>query len=115
MNELFELLSPYIMVILTAIAGYLATKIKLFLDAKIDRVNQERLMGFIALTVDYVEQIGVGLKAEEKFQLAKSKIIIWIRQKGLTVTEDEMDILIEAFVHGLAPTHATTEEIPKEG
>lgn len=109
MNELLNQIMPYIMIILTAIAGYLATRIKAFVDARVDKDNQERLMGFISLTVDYVEQIGIDLKAEEKFQLAKSKIIIWIRQKGLSVSDEEIEVLIEAFVHNLRPQPAKEE------
>jgi len=101
MEELMTQITPYLMIILTAIAGYLATKIKAFFDAKIDKDNQERLMQFIKATVEFVEQIGIDLKPEEKFELAKAKVLIWINQKGLTVTEEELQVLIEAFVHNL--------------
>lgn len=101
MEELMNQITPYIMIILTAIAGYLATKIKSYFDAKIDKDNQERLMQFIKATVEFVEQIGIDLKPEEKFELAKAKVLIWINQKGITVTEEELQVLIEAFVHNL--------------
>lgn len=110
MNELMNQLMPYIMTILTVIAGYLATKAKAWIDTKIDAENQGKLLAFVGMTVEYVEQIGVNLEAEEKFQLAKSKIIIWMRRKGIEVSEEELEILIEAFVHNLLPTN-----IPKEG
>lgn len=103
MNELLEQITPYLMLILTAVAGYLATQIKSFIDARIDAENQKKLMDFVSLTVDYVEQIGINLGSEEKFQLAKSKVLLWVKQKGLTVTETELEVLIEAFVHGLMP------------
>lgn len=102
MNELMEQITPYLMIILTAIAGYLATKIKDFIDVRIDKENQEKLIAFIRSTVDYVEQIGVKLESEEKFELAKAKVLIWVKQRGFTVTDEELQVLIEAFVHNLA-------------
>lgn len=108
MEELMAQITPYIMIILTAIAGYLAAKIKAFFDVRIDRDNQERLVQFIQATVEFVEQIGIDLKPEEKFKLAKSKVLIWVNQKGLVVTEEELEVLIEAFVHSL--THTPKEE-----
>lgn len=101
MEELMNQIMPYVMIILTAIAGYLATKAKTFFDAKIDKDNQERLLQFVKATVDFVEQIGIDLKPEEKFELAKAKVLIWVREKGLNVTEEELQVLIEAFVHNL--------------
>ena len=109
MEQLMEQLTPYIMIILTAIAGYLATKIKGFVDSKIDAENQRKLMEFVRVTVNYVEQIGVKLPSEEKFALAKSKVLIWVNEKGLKVTEDELEVLIEAFVHNLIAQKAITE------
>ena len=101
MNDLLNEIMPYVMIILTAIAGYLATRIKAYIDSKIDKDKQNQLLKFIKVTVDYVEQIGIKLKPEEKFELAKAKALIWINGKGLTVSEDELEILIEAFVHNL--------------
>lgn len=101
MEMLMEQITPYIMIILTAIAGYLATKVKGFIDARIDVENQKKLLEFVRLTVNYVEQIGIDLDSAEKFELAKAKILIWINQKGLTVTDEELQVLIEAFVHNL--------------
>lgn len=101
MEELINQIMPYIMIILTAIAGYIAKKIKEFIDARIDKENQSKLMNFVKLTVDYVEQIGIELKPEEKFELAKAKVLLWVNQKGITVSEAELEVLIEAFVHNL--------------
>jgi hypothetical protein len=101
MNELMNQLMPYIMLILTAVAGYLATLIKGYIDQKIDMDNQTKVMKFVKTTVEYVEQIGINMDAEAKYKLAKSKIIIWMNQKGMTISEEELEVLIEAFVHNL--------------
>lgn len=112
MNELLNQITPYLMIILTALAGYLATLIKGYIDQKIDMDNQTKIMKFVKTTVEYVEQIGINLEAEDKFKLAKSKIIIWMNQKGMTVSDEELEVLIEAFVHNLTLSKST--EIPKE-
>lgn len=110
MEELMNQITPYLMIILTAVAGYLATKIKTFIDAKIDHEKQEQLISFVEKTVNYVEQIGFDLNAEEKFKLAKAKIVIWMNQRGITVTEEELEVLIEAFVHNLMKPLPVIEE-----
>lgn len=101
MEQLMEQITPYLMIILTAVAGYLATKIKSFIDAKVDHEKQEQLIQFVGKTVEYVEQIGFDLNSDEKFKLAKAKVVIWMNQRGITVTEEELEVLIEAFVHNL--------------
>jgi len=104
MNELLNQIMPYIMIILTAIAGYLATRVKVYIDSKIDKDKQDRLLKFIQVTVAYVEQIGIDLPSEDKFELAKAKALVWINEKGLNISEDELEVLIEAFVHNLTIT-----------
>lgn len=101
LNELLTEITPYLMIILTAVASWLATKIKAFIDSKIDKEDQERLVAFIESTVKYVEQIGVDIESAEKLELAKSKVIIWANQKGITVSDEELEVLIEAFVNSL--------------
>jgi len=104
MEELLNEIMPYVMIILTAIAGYLATRIKVYIDGKIDKDKQAKLLEFVGITVNYVEQIGFNLQAEQKFALAKAKILIWTKQKGLAISEEELEVLIEAFVHNLTIT-----------
>lgn len=101
LNELLTEVSPYLMLILTAVASYLAAKIKAFIDSKIDKDNQAKLLSFVESTVKYVNQIGVDLVNEEKLELAKSKVIIWANQKGIVVSGEELEVLIEAFVNSL--------------
>lgn len=105
MEELMNQITPYIMIIITAIAGYIAKQVKVYIDGKIDKQNQEKLMDFIRFTVDYVEQIGFNLDSEAKLNLAKEKVVTWSQTKGIPVSETEVDVLIEAFVHNLFQDH----------
>lgn len=110
MEELMNQITPYLIIILTAVAGYVATLIKGYIDQKIDMDNQTKVMKFVKTTVEYVEQIGINMDAEAKYKLAKSKIVIWMNQKGMTISEEELEVLIEAFVHNLAAPLPTKGE-----
>lgn len=105
MEELILEITPHIVTLLalviTAITGYLATRVKQFFDSKFDKDKQEMLERYIKFAVDYVEQIGIDMGAEEKFNLAKKKVLAWVQDKGITISEEELEVLIEAFVHGL--------------
>ena len=105
MNELMQEISPYLMSILTVLVStlsvFLASKIKVFFDSKMEKDEQERLLRYVGLAVEYVEQIGKELDSEHKFELAKIKIVSWVEAKGLVVTDDEIEVLIESFVRGL--------------
>jgi len=101
MKEVTPMLVSILVVILSTLSVYVTTKVKDFVDSKIDASNQEKLIDFVALTVDYVEQIGVEIDAYKKFDLAKSKVVDWLNAKGLPVNDSEIEVLIEAFVHKL--------------
>lgn len=95
-SELINILMPYILsalgAILAYVGAYLGVKVKDLLDTKQKRFIVEQ-------TVKYVEQVGKALGSDEKLALAKQKSIEWINTKGLSVSEIELDILIEAFVN----------------
>lgn len=103
MNELLEQLTPYLITIATIILGYVATKIKSFIDSKIAKDKQEEITAIVKATVSYVEQVAPILKitGSDKLALAKEKALSWLADKGLTISDTELDILIESFVNGL--------------
>ncbi|AMC94206.1 hypothetical protein AOC36_09490 [Erysipelothrix larvae] len=101
MQELLTQLTPLLMGIATIVLGYVATKVKTYVDSKLDIDQQEKIYKFVQSTVLYVEQIGVNLDGKEKLALAKEKVLIWANEKGITISDIELNILIEAFVNGL--------------
>ena len=93
---MLELLQPYLMeiivTILTAIATYIGAKIKKIYEEK---VNDETKRKVVATVVKAVEQLYKDLKGEEKLEKAKEAILEMLNEKGIMITELEMNMLIE--------------------
>lgn len=98
MEEILKELTPAIIsiatVILTFVARWLGAKFAKILDTQAKR-------DVVEATVKYVEQVAksVGLDAEGKKALAVAKASEWLKQKGLPVSEVELDVMIEAAVN----------------
>ena len=101
MNDLIQELMPYIIGILGVLLTYLGRKLNLYLNERIDTEQWELIKDVIQGAVMFVEQISkqdVGLYGEKKFELAKQRALEVLNDKGLTVTDDELELLIEKFV-----------------
>lgn len=96
MHEIMLELQPHLITIavtlLSAFTGWLGMKVKAFLDTK-----EKRLI--VEATVKYVEQVGKTLGGDEKLALAKTKALEWMNTKGFSISEIELDILIESTVN----------------
>ena len=104
MNELLLELQPYLVGILTILLGYLGNKLRLFLDEKIEQEQQDKIKDIVKGVVAFVEQVAkfdLELVGKEKYNLAKEKAVLLLNEKGLVVSETELDMLIESFVLGL--------------
>ncbi len=101
MNELLLELQPYLVGILTVILGYVGNKLRVYFDAKIETEKQEQIKDIVKGVVAFVEQVAkfdLELVGKEKYNLAKEKAVLLLNEKGLVVSETELDMLIEAFV-----------------
>lgn len=81
--------------ILTAVAGFLATKLKALYEAKCDDETKRKT---VETCVKAVEQLYSDLGGAEKLERAKANILQILDQKGISISEIEMDMLIEAVV-----------------
>ncbi len=81
--------------ILTAVFGFLGVKIKKYLDEK---ENSRIVQHIVKTTVLAVEQMYQDLKGEQKFQIAMENITEILNQKGIAVTELELQMLIERCI-----------------
>lgn len=101
MNELMTELQPIIMnaavVILTAIGSYVGLKVKTFIKEKADTDAKKKV---VETTCKYVEQIYKDLDGAAKLEKAKDNILEQLNEKGITISELELDVLIEATVNG---------------
>lgn len=100
MQELLSMIDfgSIIMMILTGIVTWLGTTIKKVYNNK---VKNETVRNVINDCVKYVEQKSKTDKIVNKYQLAKTKALNILTSKGIDITDDEIDILIESFVNSL--------------
>lgn len=93
---MLELLQPYLMeiivTILTAIATYIGAKIKKIYEEK---VNDDTKRKVVSTVVKAVEQLYKDLNGEEKLEKAQENIVEMLNEKGIMITELEMNMLIE--------------------
>ena len=93
---MLELLQPYLMeivvTILTAIATYIGAKIKKIYEEK---ANDETKRKVVSTVVKAVEQLYKDLKGDEKLEKAKEAVLEMLNEKGIAITELEMNMLIE--------------------
>lgn len=110
MNELLNEIMPSIIATLAIILAYLATRIRNYFDEKITLDQQTQILRFVKATVEYVEQIGIDFSSEAKLSLAKATIVRYVNEKGIPITDNELNVLIESFVHSLTKPEVVIDE-----
>ena len=103
--ELTPLITNLLLTLVGILFTYLGVQAKKLM-ARVERNKQvqqikeslENNKEIVRASVEYVEQIGAHLKAEEKFNLAKDKALEFANDRGFTITETELDVLIEQMV-----------------
>ena len=112
MQELLDILGPELTPLITnlllTLVGVLFTYLGIQakkLMARVERSKEvhqikesfETNQEFAKATVEYVEKIGkqIGIEGAEKFELAKIKLAEVLEQKGISISEAEIDMLIE--------------------
>lgn len=89
-------LIPALMTFITGLITWIASKIKEKYDEKI---KNEEVRKIIKQVVQYVEQKYKDLDGSEKYALALEKAYEWLGQKGIEISEVELDTLIESSVY----------------
>ena len=92
-NYLLEILAT----VITAIASFIGIRIK---NAYTKYVDTQTKKEIVKDTVNYVEQVYKDIKGKEKLNKAKEKALEWLKQKGIKISETELEILIESAVNG---------------
>lgn len=101
MSDILQELTPYLIGILGVLLTFLGRKLNIFLNERIDKDQWNLIKDIVQGAVMFVEQISkqdVGLYGEKKFNLAKQRALEVLNDKGLAVTDDELELLIEKFV-----------------
>ena len=81
--------------IITAIAGYIGIVVK---DLCTKYINDKTKAAVAKTAVQFVEQVYKDLHGEEKLEVALEAAAEMLTEKGITVSDLEMRVLIEAAV-----------------
>lgn len=93
-NYLLEILAT----VITAVASFIGIRIKNAYTKYVDTKTKKEI---VKDTVNYVEQVFKDIHGEEKLNKAKEKALEWLSEKGIKISETELEILIESAVNGL--------------
>ena len=98
LNAISDNLIEIIGTIITAVLGYVGLQVKkLYQEFIQDKMKKE----IVEKTVKYVEQTCKESSCEEKKQKALEKSLDWMKEKKLSISETEIEILIESAVNCL--------------
>lgn len=103
-NQIIEAIMPYVVMIVTAIAGYVAVTIKNKLAEKLDTQTKKDVA---EATVNYIQQVYEALDGKAKMEMALDTATQWLNEKGIKVSETELTILLEAAIRGAKEGWAT--------
>ena len=91
-------LNTIIMGAITGLLTWLGGTIKKFYN---EYIKNKTIRTVIDDCVKYVEQKSKKGEIQDKYEMAKDKAVNILNSKGIDVTDDEIDLLIESFVNGL--------------
>lgn len=91
-----DIIMQIIPIVLATVGTFLIGLIK----AKYSQyVNTDTKKEIAMLTVRYVEQVFTALHGKDKLEKAKSTFVDMLNEKGIKVSESEIDMLLEAAVN----------------
>lgn len=120
METVINFLNEYgiLSMVITAVVGAVGTGLGLFVKWLYnktigDKVKEETKEKIAAIVVKYVEQVWSDLHGEEKLEKALEAFSEMLAEKGITISDLEMRVYLEAalagFNNAFAKTADTTE------
>lgn len=97
-NQLLDILLPILATFLTGLFTYIGTRLKKVYEEK---VNTETAKNVVEDTVRFVQQVYKDLKGPEKLEKATAQVVEILQSKGISMSEAEINMLIESAVYGL--------------
>ena len=111
LNQLMPTLITLLTTIITALAGYVATSIK---NAYTKKVNNETAKTVVNDVVKFVQQVYADLEGPQKLQKAIEQASLILQEKGIKITETEINMLIESAVYGIKQSMTAEQVAVKE-
>ena len=112
LNQCLDILLPAVASVIAVILGVLATKIK---TAYNDKVQDETVRTIVKSVVEWAQQVYQDCEGPEKLQKALEKASAILNEKGITISDEELNMLIESAVYGLKQGITSTETFLVEG
>ena len=97
LTEMMPTIIELLGMVLTAVAVYVGATIKKYFNEKI---NTETKRKVVETTCRYVNQIFADLEGPAKLEKAKENILAQLNEKGVPITDLELEVLIESTVNG---------------
>lgn len=97
-NQLVDILLPLLATFLTGLFTYIGTRLKKVYEQK---VTTDTAKTVVADVVQFVQQVYKDLDGEEKLQKALTEASTILTEKGITISETELNMLIESSVYGI--------------
>lgn len=114
LNQCLDILLPSITSIISLLLGIMATKIKSTYNNK---VKDETVRAVVESVVRWAQQVYEDCDGVEKLEAALQKASDILNEKGITISDSELNMLIESAVYGLkqgviveTPLIETTEQ-----
>lgn len=102
MNELLQAITPILLALLVAIIGYLAKiagiQVQRVADKYAIKAKLDANKTIVDLAVKYVQQVFNEADNKTKYNEAKNKALEILSEKGIKITDSELNMLIEASV-----------------
>jgi transposase-like protein len=94
--------------IITAILTYIGVRIKNIYE---NHIKDNLKKNIIEDTVKYVEQLHSYKTCNEKHEIAKTNILILLSEKNISITDLELEILLESACNNLKKEKSKITEI----
>lgn len=111
LNQCLDVILPAVASVIAILFGVLGAKIK---RIYIEKTQNEAAKVVVDNVVRWVQQVYYELEGPEKLQKALTEASTILKEKGITISETELDMMIESAVYGLKQG-MTTETILVEG
>lgn len=112
LNQCLDILLPAVASVIAVLLGVLATKIKTTYN---DKVQDETVRTIVKSVVEWAQQVYQDCEGPEKLQKALEKASAVLNEKGITISDEELNMLIESAVYGLKQGITSTETLLVEG
>lgn len=111
LNQCLDVILPAIASVIAILFGVLGARIKQIYNEK---AQNETVKVVVDNVVKWVQQVYYELEGPEKLQKALTEASTILNEKGITISETELDMMIESAVYGLKQG-MTTETVLVEG